>query len=106
MQEYAYLRLGASELNDPDWDVGVKDVLASPYYEADSVRASAPSGYDQNLGLIYDRVPKGEVEIRRSSDVYSADEHHLGQVDGMLVDGEAHITHVSSSAGICGAGAR
>ena len=56
--------------------------------------ARRPPAYDQNLGLIYDRVPKGEVEIRRSSDVYSADEHHLGQVDGLLVDSEAHITHV------------
>ena len=26
VQEYAYLRLGAPELSDPDWDVGVKDV--------------------------------------------------------------------------------
>ena len=26
--------------------------------------------------------------------MYSADEHHLGKVDGFLVDGEADITHV------------
>jgi sporulation protein YlmC with PRC-barrel domain len=95
VQEYAYLRVGAPELNDPDWDVGVQDVLASPYYEPDfGPGLGALPSYEQNLGLIYDRVPKGEVEIRRSSDVYSADEHHLGQVDGLLVDGEAHITHV------------
>ena len=43
--------------------------------------------------MTYDRVPKGEVEIRRSSAVTSADGHDLGQVDGFLVDGEAHITH-------------
>jgi hypothetical protein len=94
VQEYAYLRVGAAAFNDPDWDVGVEDVLASPYYQADSALGLGYPGYEPDLGLIYDRVPKGEVEIRRSSDVYSADEHHLGDVDGFLVDGEAHITHL------------
>jgi sporulation protein YlmC with PRC-barrel domain len=93
VQEYAYLRLGESAADDPNWDVGVQDVLASPYYEGDAALGGYP-GYGPDLGLIYDRVPKGEVEIRRSSDVYSADEHHLGEVDGFLVDGEAHITHL------------
>src|SRR5580765_3857565 len=88
VREYAYLRVGESAANDPNWDVGVQDVLASPYYEADLAGLGYP-GYGQELGLIYDRIPKGEVEIRRSSDVYSADEHHLGKVDGFLVDGEA-----------------
>jgi sporulation protein YlmC with PRC-barrel domain len=92
VQEYAYLRLAESAANDPNWDVGVQDVLASPYYEADP--GLGYTGYPPDLGLIYDRVPKGEVEIRRSSDVYSADEHHLGEVDGFLVDAEAHITHL------------
>jgi sporulation protein YlmC with PRC-barrel domain len=93
VQEYAYLRLGESAADDPNWDVGVQDVLASPYYEGDAALGGYP-GYGPDLGLIYDRVPKGEVEIRRSSDVYSADEHHLGEVDGFLVDDEAHITHL------------
>jgi sporulation protein YlmC with PRC-barrel domain len=93
VQEYAYLRLGESAANDPNWDVGVQDVLASPYYEGDAALGGYP-GYGPDLGLIYDRVPKGEVEIRRSSDVYSADEHHLGEVDGFLVDDEAQITHL------------
>jgi hypothetical protein len=42
----------------------------------------------------YDRVPKGEVEIRRASAVESADGHHLGDVDGFLVDDSQLITHV------------
>jgi sporulation protein YlmC with PRC-barrel domain len=92
VQEYTYLRLRESAANDPNWDIGVQDVLASPYYEADP--GLGYTGYPPDLGLTYDRVPKGEVEIRRSSDVYSADEHHLGEVDGFLVDGEAHITHL------------
>jgi uncharacterized protein YrrD len=40
---------------------------------------------------IYDRIPKGDVEIRRASPVTSSDGHHLGHVDGFVVDGEDHI---------------
>ena len=87
----AYLRLGEFPVEDPDWDVGIQDVLAMPYYEADPL-GSSPI-YDANVGLTYDRVPKGEVEIRRSSAVTSADGHDLGQVDGFIVDGEGQITH-------------
>jgi hypothetical protein len=42
----------------------------------------------------YDRVPKSEVEIRRASAVESANGHHLGDVDGFLVDDDQLITHV------------
>jgi sporulation protein YlmC with PRC-barrel domain len=90
-QEFAYVRLGEFPTEDPDWDVGVEDVLALPYYEAAGFGANPT--YDSDAGLIYDRVPKGEVEIRRSSAVSSADGHGLGQVDGFLVDDEGQITH-------------
>ena len=91
VQEFAYLRLGEIPVEDPDWDVGVQDVLAMPYYEADPLGPNPH--YDPNVGMTYDRVPKDEVEIRRSSVVTSADGHDVGQVDGFLVDGEGQITH-------------
>ena len=91
VHEFAYLRLGEAPVEDPDWDVGVEDVLAMPYYEADPLGPNP--NYEPNVGMTYDRVPKGEVEIRRSSAVTSADGHDLGQVDGFLVDGEGQITH-------------
>jgi sporulation protein YlmC with PRC-barrel domain len=90
VQEFAFLRLGESPTSDPDWDVGVEDVLALPYYES-----SVIGGYGGGLedaGVIFDRVPKGEVEVRRSSPVTAADDHFLGEVDGFVVDG-GHITH-------------
>ena len=43
--------------------------------------------------MYYDRVPKGEVEVRRASAVISADGHSLGEVDGFVVDADKHITH-------------
>ena len=92
VNESAYLRLGESPAKDPDWDVGVEDVLAMPYYVG--FDEGAYSGeFDSHVTMFYDRVPKGEVEVRRASAVISADGHSLGEVDGFVVDADEHITH-------------
>ena len=97
VHEAAYLRLGESPAEDPDWDVGVEDVLALPYYAglgfAGSDTSPYPDQLDPNMSLFYDRVPKGEVEVRRASVVVSADGHSLGEVDGFVIDADEHITH-------------
>jgi hypothetical protein len=87
--EVAYLRLDGFPVDDPDGDVGVKEVLALPYYSGCDLEPT-PIDYVAR----YDRVPKGEVEIRRASDVRSADGHLLGTVDGFVVDESRLITHV------------
>jgi sporulation protein YlmC with PRC-barrel domain len=90
VQEFAYLRLGQTPTSDPDWDVGVQDVLALPYYEGSEI-----VGYGGGLGdagVTFDRVPKGDVEIRRRSTVAASDDQYLGTVDGFVVD-DSHITH-------------
>lgn len=89
VREVAYLRLGGFPLDDPDWDVGIEDVLALPYYTAYELEPT-PIDYV----VTYDRVPKDEVEIRRASIVNSADGHELGHVDGFLVDSEGLIGHI------------
>jgi sporulation protein YlmC with PRC-barrel domain len=91
-EEFSYLRLDELPGNDPDWDVGVTDVLALPYYESGGLDGYADS-YAGDVGIVYDRVPKGEVEVRRSSSVISRDDKHVGAVDGFLVDDGDHITH-------------
>jgi sporulation protein YlmC with PRC-barrel domain len=96
VQEFAYLRLGGFPLDDPDWDVGVEDVLALPYYDATGLGPAVP---DFDGGLIYDRVPKGDVEIRRASEVTSADGHRIGHVDGLVVDSDEQITHLALERG-------
>jgi sporulation protein YlmC with PRC-barrel domain len=85
----AYLRLDGFPVDDPEWDVGVEEVLALPYYPWYDLEP-APIDYVST----YDRVPKGEVEIRRASAVDSADGQHLGDVDGFLVDDSGLITHL------------
>lgn len=93
VQEFAYLRLGEFPADDPDWDVGIDDVLALPYYDYGAF-GEPTIVFDPNVPMMYDRVPKGEVEIRRASAVMSADGHRLGHVDGFLVDNDDQVTHV------------
>jgi sporulation protein YlmC with PRC-barrel domain len=94
VQEYAYLRLGEVPDKDPKWDIGVESVLAHPYYGGGSIGYEVlPPDYDPHVAVTYDRIPKGEVEIRRASEVTSADGHHVGRVDGFLVADDDAITH-------------
>ena len=87
VQESAYLRLGEFPVADPDWEIGVQSILALPLYpEADGLVTSM--GPDPHVTVTYDRIPKGEVEIRRASAVMSADGHHLGHVDGFVVEAD------------------
>jgi sporulation protein YlmC with PRC-barrel domain len=89
VQRSAFLPIGSEvAVDDPDWDVGVEGVLALPYYGSDVWT------HDAVMSVTYDRVPKGEVEIRRASSVTSADDHLVGHVDGFVVDDGQHITHV------------
>jgi sporulation protein YlmC with PRC-barrel domain len=90
-EQFGYLRLGEKPPADPDWDIGVVTPLALPYYEGSALDGYA-SGFGQDLGVIYDRVPKGEVEVRRSSSVITTDGKYVGDVDGFLVDDD-QITH-------------
>jgi sporulation protein YlmC with PRC-barrel domain len=95
VEEYAYIRLGESPSLEPGWDIGVESVLAQPYYGygAGVGYETGPAEYDPHVSVTFDRIPKGEVEIRRASEVTSSDGHHLGKVDGFLVDDEDAITH-------------
>ncbi|WP_028066639.1 hypothetical protein [Solirubrobacter soli] len=89
LTESAYIRAGESVAADPDWDIGTQDVLALPVYqELDGMGTVIDP--DPHVMVNYDRIPKHEVELRRSSAVFSTDGHHLGQVEGFLVgSGEA-----------------
>jgi sporulation protein YlmC with PRC-barrel domain len=91
VEEFAYLRVGSLRTDDPDWDVGVSDVLALPYYDSTGLTGAVDAVGD--MGVVYDRIPKGDVELRRSSRVVASDGDYIGDVDGFLVDDGEHITH-------------
>jgi sporulation protein YlmC with PRC-barrel domain len=92
IEGFTYLRATSAPVEDPDWDVGIETLLVTPYYDASGLDVFP--GPVSDGGMIYDRVPKGEVEIRRSSPVESADGHHLGHVEAFLVDADDGITHI------------
>jgi sporulation protein YlmC with PRC-barrel domain len=98
LQKSAYLRLGELPVEDPDWDVGIENLLALPYFGSFATgglgAGVAPLGLDDQVAEVYDRVPKDKIEIRRASAVISRDERHLGHVDGFVVDGQELITHL------------
>lgn len=79
------------------WDIGTEDVVSTPYPEIDA----GLWGGDGRMNIEYDRIPRGEVEIRRRSTVASSDDHELGHVVGMVVDGE-DVTGIAVRSGIPG----
>lgn len=88
VREYAYLPAGQRPEEDDKWGVGVEDVLTTPSYTPlDPIEPEL----DPNVNVVYDRVPKGEVELRASSDVYSSDQHHLGSVHGAEVESDGRL---------------
>ena len=94
VRESAYLRLGEVPVEDPDWDVGIEDPLALPPPTGLGTFGAGGVDIDPHVMLSYDRIPMGEVEIRRASSVTSADGHHLGHVDGFVLDAEQQIAHL------------
>jgi len=96
VREYAYLPAGQQPEENPQWDVGVEDVLVVPSVEPLDM---AEPELDPNVNLMYDRVPKGEVELRVTSSVYSKDEHRLGSVNGVVVGEDGVITMLALQRG-------
>ncbi|HYH93718.1 MAG TPA: PRC-barrel domain-containing protein [Candidatus Saccharimonadales bacterium] len=94
VREAAYLRLGEVPAEDPDWDVGIEEPLGLPPSPGMDAYGVGGVDIDPHVMLTYDRVPMGEVEIRRASSVTSADGHHLGHVDGFVLDSEQQIAHL------------
>jgi hypothetical protein len=92
VQGYAYLPVDERPASDSEWDVGVEDVVMMPSYQGADLGVYTAE-IDPNVGVTYDRVPKGEVEIRHSSVVASSDDHELGAVEALVVD-NGRITQV------------
>ena len=90
--EIARSPLSQASIDDPDWDVGVQDVVAVPQYGGGAFIEYGAEP-DPNMMITYDRVPKGSVEIRHASIVTTADGYDAGRVEGFLLDA-GRITHI------------
>ena len=77
---------------------GPQQVVSWPYYGL-SPGAGMPGGVDLGVAgfspsVTYDRVPLGEVEVRRGDPVDATD-GRIGHVQGLVVDPrDHHVTHV------------
>jgi hypothetical protein len=86
---------------DGNWGYGQEQMLSWPYYGVAmgvgmGSMGMGTAGYP-GAGpetVTYDRVPAGEVEVRRGEHVRATD-GAIGRVQGLVVDpGDHHVTHV------------
>lgn len=79
-----------------DYGYGEGHTLQRPYFGL-GVGRRVDMGNDEDVGprtVTYDRVPLGEVEVRRGDPVHATD-GHIGSVKGLAVDPADHqVTHV------------
>jgi uncharacterized protein YrrD len=93
VREHAVLRPGEHTEEESGWEVGVRDVQPMPSH-LPAMYGDYGGEFGPDLLVAYDRVPKGEIELRHASAIYSADRHHLGSVDGVLIDVDTRISHL------------
>jgi len=85
-----------------NWDVGIEHIVI-PYgsYGFDMMGVGSGPVWPDHTTVSYDRIPKGDCEIRHESAVMSSDDHHVGMVAAMVIDGD-HIEGVYIEAGLPG----
>ena len=95
VHEFEVLHAGERPKEDPKWDVGVEEIVVTPTYAPTAFGEYAGAGAgDSDVTISYDRVPKGEIELRRASSVYSSDGHHVGSLEGVVVGDNDRLTEV------------
>jgi sporulation protein YlmC with PRC-barrel domain len=95
VHEFEVLHAGERPKEDPKWDVGVEDIVVTPSYAPTAYGEYSGAGAgDSEVTISYDRVPKGEIELRRASSVYSSDGHHVGSLDGVVVSDGDRLTEL------------
>ncbi len=80
-----------------DWDAGIQEMYetADPGGVGPAILGGGMAmEYDQNVAISYHRIPKGEIEIRRASQVISSDDRDVGHVIGFVIDDSQIITQL------------
>lgn len=92
-----YVQMGESVHVDNGWDIGTEDVVYMPYQNA----TFEMGWHDDHVGIAYDRIPKGECEIRRESGVATSDGKTVGRVEGFVAE-DQHLTAIVVQTGLPG----
>ena len=85
-RQFAVVDIGASPPSDAQWDVGVEDAVPTSPIAAGEFGDTIP--YSSTVGVYYDRVPKGSVELREASVVQYDDGKRAGRVSALVVHGD------------------
>ena len=74
---------------------GADEIFAWPYYGLGAgMGGMGGMGVESAPQFVYDRVPVGEVEVRRGEHVHASD-GNIGRVEGLVIDPADHrVTHV------------
>jgi hypothetical protein len=92
VHEYGYVRLEEPlPVEGDEWEVGIEDVLTVPTPGYGGWQMG-PLEEEGGLSVSYDRIPKGEVEVRGATEVTAADGAFVGRLDGVVVDADGSIT--------------
>ena len=92
VHEFAYVRLDQElPLESDKWEVGIEDVLTVPTPGYGGWQMG-PLEDEGGLSVSYDRIPKGEVEVRGATEVTASDGEFLGRLDGVVVEADGSIT--------------
>ncbi|HEX4008478.1 MAG TPA: hypothetical protein VHX62_00635 [Solirubrobacteraceae bacterium] len=97
IQQSAYVRRGELIDPGPGWDVGLQETYGMSVPSSvgpEILGAGVAMQYDEHVGVMYHRIPKGTVEIRGASPVTSSECDHLGHVVGMVIDETEQITRL------------
>ena len=94
-----FIKLGERPDVGDDWDIGTEDLVSMPFWDFENGIVMTP--YDNLIDVSYDRIPKGDCEIRRQSDVLTSDDRIVGDVEGFLAD-EDHLVAVIVRSGRIG----
>lgn len=93
VHEFAYLRPGEAPDTGAEWSVGVEDTYANPSYGPAGIGDSMGDLTD-GVGVAYDRIPRGEVELRHASAVFTDDGHHVGRIEGIELGDDRRIAQL------------
>lgn len=80
-----------------NWEIVDQEVVAQPYWGGDVLGMGRT--WDEQAHVTFDRIPKGECEIRRDSKVIGDRGQPLGHVEGLVVD-HTHVTGVVVRTGL------
>ncbi|NYD41055.1 hypothetical protein [Nocardioides panaciterrulae] len=94
IDETDFVELGGWPRRTEEWDVGVVRVLSWPHFPATGRLVETAGPEDTDTLVEFDHLPRGTVELRRESEVFSSDHTVLGHVQGLLVDDRHAITHL------------